>query len=191
MYNFAHFLQNVQFHRVPFLSIHLLDLLIPQMDNLTVLGIYQCQLINLGDTMDLLRLVRIYKKQSQLTLDFFPNYHVGPPDVPGNIFFVGTYGVTWDNWNANTILATWALVYQILKKARAENIDFESPHTMFRKWLDKSPCWKVEETIKALMDPSYDPIKLAALVDCSNPDHGGKAHRFCQVEAYRPQGWEW
>jgi hypothetical protein len=164
------------------------------MRKLEAVGIYQCQLINVGDTLRLLEIVktdRIRERENSIRLDFRPNYHAGPVFSPGNIHSTGEYGVTWDNWNGNTILAVWCLVRRIIARARKQNIDFESKYTAFRQWLDKGPCWKVEETLKAVTDPGYDPIALAALVDCSNPDHVGKVRKFTSQIGNRPEGWKW
>jgi hypothetical protein len=49
----------------------------------------------------------------------------------------------------------------------------------------------VEETLQAITDPNYDPVALAALVDCSNPDHNGKISKFTGVIGNRPEGWQW
>lgn len=195
MSNFSDYMKNLQFHRVGFLTTNLLELLVPTMRNLQVLGIYQCQLIHVGNTMKLLEIIktdRPLERENQVSLDFFPRYHQGPPHSFAEKF-TGEYGVTWDNWNGDTILAVWALMSRILKQARKQGIDFVSKHTMFRQWLDRGPCWKVEETLQALMAPKYDPVNLAALVNCHNPDHRGDVKRFTggkDVIGNRPEGWE-
>jgi hypothetical protein len=179
---------------VPFLDTNLLAILIPQMRKLEAIGIYQCQLINVGDALRLLEIVktdRILEREHSIRLDFRPNYHAGPVFYPGNKYCTGEFGITWDNWNANSILAVWCLIRRIIPQARSQGIDFESKHTAFRQWLDKGPCWKVEETLEAINDPQYDPIALAALVDCSNPDHNGKVSRFAGDIGNRPEGWQW
>jgi len=193
VYNFAENIKNIQFHRVPFLSTRLLALLIPKMRKLENLGIYKCQLIHVGDTMRLLEIIRTDRmlgKEDQVNLDFFPNYHVGPPEELGK-YSVGTYGACWDNWGGDTILAIWAMVCRIIPQARKQGIDFESPHTAFRQWLEKSPCWRVEEVLKTFSDPTCDVAKFAALVDCRNPDHYGDVHKFTSKIKHRPQGWKW
>ncbi len=151
-------------------------------------------MIHFGETMKLLEIIktdRPLERENQIYLDFYPLYHQGPIEIPGANSFVGNFGVTWDNWNGNTIIAVWALISRIIPQARKQGVDFESKHTMFRQWLEKSPCWKVEDTLNAIMDPKYDPATLAALVDCSNPDHRGSVGKFKGPIGNRPHGWEW
>ena len=137
------------------------------MRNLRILGIYNCQLIHVGETMKLLDIIKIDKpleRENQVALDFFPNFHLGPVEEPGDPYSVGSYGVTWDNWNYDTTIAVWCLAIQIITKARSQGVDFESKHTMFRQWLEKGPCHKVGETIKTFMSPNSSLELIAAMV---------------------------
>lgn len=144
--------------------------------------------------LEIIRTDRMLGKEDQVSLDFFPNYHVGPKESLGE-YCVGTYGASWDNWNGDSDIAIWAMVTRIIPQARKQGIDFESPHTAFRQWLDKSPCWRVDEMLEAISlfttDPEYDPAKFAALVDCRNPDHYGNVTQYTGKIAHRPQGWKW
>ena len=160
------------------------------MRNLQVLGIYNCQLIHVGETMKLLDIIRIDKpleRENQVALDFFPNFHLGPVEEPGNPYSVGSYGVTWDNWNYDTTIAVWCLAIQIFTKARSQGIDFESKHTMFRQWLEKGPCHKVGETIKTFMSPNSSLELVAAMVSYRRTQ--GKINRLIQCN--RPDGINW
>jgi len=192
VFNFASYLRNVQFHRVPFLTTQLLAVLIPKMWKLEVLGIYKCQLINVGDTLRLLEIIRTRSsvKKNQISFDFFPNYHVGPPEEPGNPYSVGSYGVTWDNWDNDTCLSVWCLVSKILPQAREQGIDFESQHTAFRQWLEMSPCREIGETIKALgtlQNPHPSLPAIAAMIDYRNTM--GYPSGLCRPN--KPNGWNW
>lgn len=134
-------------------------------------------------------------KEDQVSLDFFPNYHVGPKADLGK-YCVGSYGATWDNWLGDTDIAIWAMVCRIIPQARKQGIDFESPHTAFREWLEKSPCWRVDDVLEALSDPAVftDPEKIkkfVALVDARNPDHFGNVGKYTSKILHRPQGWKW
>jgi hypothetical protein len=192
MSNFGDFMNTLHLHRVPFLTVDILNLVVPNMRNLTVLGIYKCPLIHIGDTIPLLDIVKLdrpIEREEQVYLDFFPNYHVGLKPFPGCTYFTGSYGVTWDNWNGDTRLAIWALVRRILPKALAQGINMSKPGTAFRGWLDRSPCWRVEETLQDLMDPKIDPIKFAVSIDY--PHYHGNVSRFTGKVANRPEGWEW
>jgi hypothetical protein len=154
------------------------------------LGIYKCQLIHVGETMKLLDIIRTdrpLERENQVSLDFYPNFHLGPVAVPGNPYSVGAYGVTWDNWNIDTTRAVWCLMVQIIPKARSQGIDFESKHTMFRQWMEKGPCHKIEETIALFMKPD-DSIenlkKIAAMINYRRTQ--GKVEKLKQVN--RPGG---
>jgi hypothetical protein len=194
--NFADYFQNLQLHRVPFLTTDLLSLLIPKMRNLKILGIYKCQLIHVGETMKLLDIIktdRPLERENQVSLDFYPNFHLGPVEEPGNPYSVGAYGVTWDNWNFDTTRAVWCLVIQIIPKARSQGIDFESKHSMFRQWMEHGPCHEIEETIAAFMTPpahdedeskekamNFETLKkIAAMVNYRRT--GGKIEKLKQV----------
>ena len=162
------------------------------MKNLRVLGIYQCPLIHVGDTMKLLDIIQTDKpkgKENQILLDFWPNYHVGPVHEPGNPRTVGSYGVTWDNWNADTRLALWCLISRIIPQARKQDVDFESPQSMFRQWLEKSPCMMVDETLAAMMSNTTPPERIAAMCDYAN--YSGSVTKLKSVIPNRPEGWEW
>jgi hypothetical protein len=167
------------------------------MRKLENLGIYKCQLIHVGEAMKLLEIIktdRMLGKEHQVNLDFFPNYHVGPRESLGE-FCVGTYGACWDNWGGDTDIAIWAMVTRIIPQARKQGIDFESHHTAFRQWLEKSPCWRVDEMLQAISllstDHEYDKGAFSALVDCRNPDHYGNVTKYKSNILHRPQGWVW
>lgn len=162
--NFGSSLRNVHFHRIPFLNINVLELLIPQMSKLEVLGIYNCQLMHLGTglrLLDILKVDRLKGKEHSVSLDFYPMYHLGPD----NEHYVGRYGVSWDNTQMDTRRGIWSLAKRIIEKARAQNIDLQSPHTMFRQWLEKTPCWKVGWTLNSFWFPDTKAIEVAAMVE--------------------------
>jgi len=129
-------------------------------------------------------------KHHRLSFDFFPNYHVGPAEDPGNPYAVGSYGVTWDNWNTDTCLSVWCLVSRILPQARAQGIDFESDHTAFRQWLEMSPCREVGETLKALrhlQEPHPCLPAVAAMVNYR--ETLGKPKKLAKNN--KPNDWQW
>jgi hypothetical protein len=162
VYNFKHSLRNIHFHRVPFLSINILALLIPQMSKLEVLGVYNCRLMHLGTGLKLLDVItvdRMKGKEHSVYLDFYPNYHLGPEDGGEN-----TFGVCWDNLDFDTCMGIWSLTKRIVTKARKQGMDLESLHTMFRQWLEKTPCWAVGSTLKSFFDPEKSPLEVAAMV---------------------------
>lgn len=155
-------LQHLQLHRIPFLTVDVLALFVPSMRNLKTLSVLKCQLIHVGHTLRLLEIIktdRVKERENQVNLDFYPQFHHGPGGGISRYagpYAVGAYGVTWDNWYHDSRLGVWALASQIFKQARSQNVDLESKGTSFRKWLDDGPCWEVDLTINALLDPKYE-----------------------------------
>ncbi|PQE21773.1 ribosomal L36 protein [Rutstroemia sp. NJR-2017a WRK4] len=182
MSNFADYLQNIQLHRIPFLSCHVLELLIPQMRKLKVLGIYQCQLIHLGEglaLLDILKTDRPRGRENQVALDWSPNYHQGPTVKDMKVGIPYSYGVSWDDTGSvvsDTRIAIWQLISSIILQARMQDIDFEGPHTAFRRWLEKSPCWEVDQTLKIILDPNSTLHDIVAWV--AFPEFKGRPERI-------------
>jgi len=142
--------------------------------------------------MRLLEIIRSDKplgKENQVSLDWFPNFHIGPKPVPGGTNYTGSYGVTWDNATFDTRIAVWKLVKDIIPQARKQNVNFQGPQTAFKQWLDKSPLWRVKETLKAILKP-YPLEEMVAWVDY--PQLEAKVHRIHERNIPNmPQGREW
>lgn len=208
IYNFREFIQNIQFHHVPFLTTQILALIIPEMRKLQVLGVYNCELIHLCDGIELLHIIQRDRGRGcerQVSLDFYPAYHVGPQRT----YQVGpkkgerkvgeqhAYGVSWDDTgmyvDSDTRIAIWQEVCTIIQLAREQGIDFESKHTMFRKWLDKSPCLAVEATLKVIMSPLSDVENVIAHV--AYGEFGGRIDKFQKSKPgkvpNKPEGSQW
>ncbi|APA09615.1 hypothetical protein sscle_05g043850 [Sclerotinia sclerotiorum 1980 UF-70] len=207
MHNFSEFLQNIQFHHVPFLSTHILALIIPEMRKLSVLGVHNCELIHLGDGQELLNIIqrdRLRGCEHQVSLDFYPAYHVGPYSTHHAGEKKGeqrlgeqySYGVTWDDPGmvvADIRIAIWQEVHGLLHQARIQGIDFESKHTMLRQWLDKSPCLAVEKTLEVLMDPDARIDQI--IVHVAYREFHGDVEKFRKSVpgkvANKPEGSQW
>lgn len=120
--------------------------------------------MHLGTALKLLAILtvdRMKGKEHSVSLDFFPNYHLGPE---GGEHCQGTYGVSWDNLNLDLIAAVWSLAKRIIEKARRQGLDLESKHTMFRQWLEKQACWEVAGTLRCFRSPKAKPEDMAAMV---------------------------
>lgn len=224
MGKFADNFRNVQLHRVPLLTVELLTLLVPSMKNLRDLGIYRCPLIHIGHTLQILDVIKMDKpleKENQVNLDFFPNFHYGATYFLGTKrarFCTGGFGVMWNNWQdgdngaaIDTRLAIWSLVTQILPQAAAQGVDFVGEGTMFRKWLDKSPCVGVGEVLETILEyyqiqrlsskkqprnkkkpnvtETMEPERFAAVVDWYT--YKGNVALLTAPTDNRPEGWEW
>lgn len=155
--NFSRNIANIQLHCVPFLSVASLRIIIPNMTKLQTLGIYQCPMIDLSAGDDLFALIkedRPLGKEYQVNLDWYPRRHHGPQQKPGRKWATGCYAVTWDDSGSqvrNVTTAIWQMVFRYIQLAYEHGIDFVSPHTAFRKWLDNSPCVMVEKTLGAML----------------------------------------
>jgi hypothetical protein len=55
----GHNFRRLHLHRVPFLTVGLLQLIIPHMTNLEMLGVYRCPLIHAGHAMKLLEIITL------------------------------------------------------------------------------------------------------------------------------------
>jgi hypothetical protein len=224
MGKFADNFRNLQLHRVSLLTVELLTLLIPNMKNLRVLGVYRCPLIHIGHTLKLLKAIKMDKpleKENQVQLDFFPNFHIGAVDFLGTEnaeFCTGSFGVMWNNWQHNdngagidTRLAIWSLMTRILPQAATQEVDFVSEGTMFRRWLDMSPCVGVSEVLETIHEYYTVPRlsstkkprnknkpnkikmmeweKFAAVVDWHT--YEGNIATLKKPTGNRPEGWKW
>jgi hypothetical protein len=154
-------------------------MVVPLMKKLKVLGVYRCELIHVGDTEKLLEIVRKYRsygngKTRIVKLDFYPRFHVGPRKTPVH-GGKASYGVTWDNFVLDSRLAIWALLMSTLPQAKKQGVDLTSKDSGFRFWLEQSPCWRVEDTIKAI-ERGDDGAKLA--VQVNYPKTRGKTGRL-------------
>jgi hypothetical protein len=137
------------------------------MRKLEVLGVYQCQLIHVGDTLRLLEIIRTGRGSGmteEITLDFYPRFHVGPLRIPGSDNCTGSYGVTWDNSGIDTRLAIWALVSGILNQSQKQGAGLFGEDSAFKLWLEKSPCWRIDETLIAIQQ-ERNTIQLATQLD--------------------------
>ena len=151
------------------------------MRKLEVLGVYQCQLIHLGDTLRLLEIIRTGRGSDGVTLDFYPRFHVGPVPSKDGDNYTGSYGVTWDNSGIDTRLAIWALVYKILNQSQKQGAGLFGEDSAFKLWLEKSPCWRVDETLIAIQQ-ERNALKLATQLDF--PHTLGRMHKLVN-------GYEW
>ncbi|ESZ98090.1 hypothetical protein SBOR_1469 [Sclerotinia borealis F-4128] len=208
MHSFCEFMQNVQFHHIPFLTKHVLALVIPPLRKLRTLGVYNCPLIHLGDGLEILDIIQRDRPrgcENQVSLDFYPAYHVGPHST----YQVGpkkgqkkvgqshAFGVSWDDtgmWvDGDVRIAIWQEVSGLIQQARSQGIDFESKHTMFRQWLDKSPCLAVEATLKILVNPRSTLENVIAHV--AYGEFGGRVDKFLRSKPgqvpNKPEGSQW
>jgi hypothetical protein len=150
------------------------------MSNLKALGVYQCQLIHIGDTLRLLEIVRKGRESSPkraVTLDFYPRFHVGPVPIPNDDNYTGSYGVTWNNSRIDSRLAIWCLVARSVRQSRHQGAGLFNGDGAFKLWLEKSPCWRIDDTLIALCY-QRDPLLLATQLDFPNTKGNWKLLNF-------------
>lgn len=159
--------ETIHLHRVPMLTVEVLNHVVPYMRNLKLLGVYRCPLIHLGHAIPLLEIVgqahRIETHKAPAKLDFAPRFHVGPKEGS-----YGSYGITWDDSGLDTRLAIWCIIEKAIKLAKEQGIpeSIMSKEFALRPFIEQL-CWNVDETIEALFNETYanDPEQLAALLD--------------------------
>ncbi|KAI9744450.1 MAG: hypothetical protein M1818_001979 [Claussenomyces sp. TS43310] len=165
-YNMASRFEILHLHRIPMLTTQLLSILVPHMRNLKTLGVYRCELIHIGHTMQLLEIIRTNRGSgmtSDINLDFYPRYHIGPADEDPKVCS-GSYGVTWDNFTLDSRLAIWQILSVVLPQARKQGVDLISKDAAFRLWMERVPLWRLDDTIHAILH-ERDPHQVAAQVD--------------------------
>lgn len=184
--NFALMLQNLQFHRVPLLTMHLLKLIIPKCTMLTYLGVYNCQAIHVGKTKELLEIMNLQAdnrvtrrqllhprdpvKKIMCLLDFYPRFHdaklIGKAGLSSER--THAYGCTWDSWDGDSRQAIWAIVYgatRYIRKIKLTNgLYFLAPGSAFRKWLKKSPVFDVDFILDIMLASKVDLAELTVWV---------------------------
>ncbi|KAI9843737.1 MAG: hypothetical protein M1838_002480 [Thelocarpon superellum] len=115
-YNVADQIRHLEFHRVSLLTARLVDHLVPQMPNLEYLGIFNCDLLDAADTIDLLATIRCGKRALPVQLDFAPQTSTGIKQV-------------------EMFVAVPALMYEILPQAKAQSARLTAPGTAFLQFL--------------------------------------------------------
>lgn len=187
--NQGEFLQTLQLHRVPFLTIDFLALVIPGMRRLQSLGVYKCQLINITHGLRLLQILQVDKprgRENQVHLDWYPNSHQGPD----NDIWTGNYGFSWDNLGFDTRIAVWKHVKEIVHRARRQGIDMAARQTSFFKWLQDSPLWKVSETLDTIMDSKTSLAEKVAYINYPLLK-GDEREVYCEDAVNEHHGRQW
>lgn len=140
--NRADLITNLQLHRVQFLDHNAVRCIITSLRNLKLIGIYQCQLLHLGNMDELLNAVKTGRQHkgsgdcSFVDLDFFPMYHEGP----NSIFRHGSFGAVWNQPDCDMATGIWQLVlYELYPEARKLGIDILKWGCAFRLFLEKLP----------------------------------------------------
>lgn len=142
MRNRADLITNLQLHRVQFLDHNAVRCIIASLKNLKLIGIYQCQLLHLGNMHQLLAAVKTCLLPttsddfSIVDLDFFPAYHEGPNSIVRH----GSYGAVWNHPDCDMATAIWQLVlFYWYPAAKKLGIDILKWGCAFRSFLEKLP----------------------------------------------------
>lgn len=130
-------LRAVRFHQVPMMDVRVLELLLPTMPKLEVLGLIDCELLHLSCVNPILDVVHwnSTKVQKKLKLDFYPRSH-SPPSQQRQ----GTYFLSWESLDMDGVpRAVLLTIFIAVLKAHPMGIDLISEGQAFRKFLDRIP----------------------------------------------------
>jgi len=134
-------LTNLQLHRIQFLDHNAVRCILKSLQNLKLIGIYQCQLLHLGNMEQLLRTIKVSAQHkghhySFVDLDFSPMYHEGP----NSILRHGSYGAVWNHPDCDMATGIWQIVLcKLYPMARNLNIDILKWGCAFRSFLERLP----------------------------------------------------
>ncbi|KAI2472503.1 hypothetical protein F4781DRAFT_444887 [Annulohypoxylon bovei var. microspora] len=153
----------VHFHSVPNLDLRVLRMCLEQLPNLEVLGVHNCELLHFGKTISLLRDIIAHNKTQGNTIvrsDFSPVYYHGlQRESDGR---KGEYGVIpSDKGGIETRRAIAAVLFTAVPLALNHNIDWFSPGTGMRGFLDRIP-WSLGSlryVLEALYNLHYYKIR--------------------------------
>jgi hypothetical protein len=135
----------LNFHRIPYLDPRVLAIVLRACPRVTMIGVYDCPLIHLGDVVCILDLIwEINQKRRKLALapikafDFYPRYNEGMPySEEGG----ATYGLTWSAKPLEVVQpGMYLLVLKAFMKCKAMNLDllFSRKHA-FVGYLNRLP----------------------------------------------------
>ncbi|KAJ8119593.1 hypothetical protein ONZ43_g3489 [Nemania bipapillata] len=95
----SHAIKHLILHAMPWVNVATIERIIPEMHGLESLGIYQCFLMNLGDTGPFLKAInainqkRLKLGEPHIAVDFSPYYYRGSPYKEDGDGHDGEYGV--------------------------------------------------------------------------------------------------
>ncbi|KAF6818699.1 hypothetical protein CSOJ01_01652 [Colletotrichum sojae] len=130
-------LRAVRFHQVPMMDVRVLELLLPAMPKLEVLGLIDCELLHFSCVNPILDVLHwnSTKVQKKLKLDFLPRSH-SPPSQQRQ----GTYFLSWESLDMDSVrMAVLLTTFIAVLKAHPMGIDLISEGQAFRKFLDRIP----------------------------------------------------
>ncbi|KAI1137144.1 hypothetical protein F5Y05DRAFT_419628 [Hypoxylon sp. FL0543] len=131
----------LHFHSAPFLDLSMLKKCLDELPNLRVLGVHNCELLHFGMTVPLLEAVVARNEERGLSFvrsDFSPFYYYGRQRKSDGKR--GEYGVIpSDMGRVDTLRAVTAVLRTAVPLARANGIDWFTPGTGLRKFLDRLP----------------------------------------------------
>ncbi|KAI0149938.1 hypothetical protein F4776DRAFT_672101 [Hypoxylon sp. NC0597] len=131
----------LHFHSTPYLDVSVLEKCLDELPNLQVLGVHNCELLHFGMTVPLLEAIIARNKKpgaSFVRSDFSPFYYYGRQRQDDGR--KGEYGVIpSDMGTVDTRRAVTAVLYTAVPLALKNGIDWFTPGTGLRKFLDRLP----------------------------------------------------
>ncbi|OTA64117.1 hypothetical protein K449DRAFT_393946 [Hypoxylon sp. EC38] len=134
-------IQMLHFHSTPNLDLSVLRKCLDELPSLQVLGVHNCELLHFGMTVPFLKAIIARNEKPEFSFvrsDFSPFYYHGRPRLDGGR--KGEYGVIpSDMGTVDTRRAVTAVLYTAVPLALKNGIDWFTPGTGMRKFLDRLP----------------------------------------------------
>ncbi|KAF4472300.1 hypothetical protein FALBO_791 [Fusarium albosuccineum] len=148
----------LHFHQTALLDRRLVAVILRDLPNVKMLGIYECPLIHVGDVLCLLDLINEVNKNRPKgevrlgSFDFYPRYHSGMPYKKGPSNTSSTYGLTWSHEKPDVVQrGLLSIVMQAVLKSR---------HMKIGMLMDKKGAF-----LKFLSQLPFQPLQILSFLD--------------------------
>ncbi|KAI1774685.1 hypothetical protein F4818DRAFT_442175 [Hypoxylon cercidicola] len=153
-------------HTVPNLDIVVLMKCLRELPNLEVLGVHNCELLHFGTTVRFLKAIIRHNKKpgyKRVRSDFSPYYYTGPNRLYKA--YKGEFGVVpSDHGVVDTRRAMAAILYEAIPLALNHDIDWFTPGTGMRHFLDRIPF--ALGTVRYILEAIYNLYDFETGVTC-------------------------
>ncbi|EFW98594.1 hypothetical protein CMQ_4446 [Grosmannia clavigera kw1407] len=166
-HNFQHNIQVLHLHRIPFVDMRIIGSILHagNLPKLQEFGVFNCELIHYGNSLELLDMIRQRELHGARRLDFFdffPRYHEGPDDINRE----GSFGVSWNDSGVDTNAAIFSwLLFHTIPRCAVLGFDMLGTNTSFRRWLEKLPLedWALPRILSLGCPPPSNTLELNKL----------------------------
>jgi hypothetical protein len=114
-------------------------MMIKALPTLEMIGVYNCTLLHIGHLPTLLDILGEHANgtDKHITLDFYPQFHVGSADMR---YRKGAYGVSWKSIGMQAQIGIAKILMESHLKAHVLGLNLLERGTGLRRWLDKLPA---------------------------------------------------